>query len=69
MPLPIYSSHGNDPKYQRANDLYDEATALRDRNDITTAIEKLEEAKPLLESCNEHAGLKIVENEIKKLKG
>jgi hypothetical protein len=69
MPLPIYPNNGNDPKYRRANDLYDEAKALVDRNDITTAIKKLEEARSLLKSCNEGGGLEIVENEIKKLKG
>ncbi|MBW4671562.1 MAG: hypothetical protein KME60_30080 [Cyanomargarita calcarea GSE-NOS-MK-12-04C] len=68
MPLPIYSSHGNDPKFQRANDLYDEAMDLAARHDKKTAIEKLEEAKSLLESCNEKSGLEIVENEIKNLK-
>ena len=68
MPLPIYSTHGNDPNYRRANDLYDEAMAIAD-TDKTTAIKKLREALPLLESCNETAGAALVRDKIKKLGG
>ncbi|MEZ2227346.1 MAG: hypothetical protein ACBR12_20465 [Microcoleus sp.] len=68
MPLPIYSTHGNDPKYRSASALYDEARAIADI-DKTTATKKFREALRLLESCDETAGAELVREEIRKLGG
>jgi hypothetical protein len=67
MPLPIYSMHGFDEDYRAANKLYDQAMALKSSNKAA-AIEKLEQAKLLLASCDEQGGISIVEAELKRLR-
>lgn len=68
MPLPIYSSNSNDPKYRRANVLYDEAMSIA-YTDKATALNKLREVIPLLQSCNETGGIELVKQKIRELGG
>lgn len=63
MPLPIYTTKGNDPHYKEANDLYDAAMEIPSSN-RSAAIKKLEQARGLLETCDEKEGLRIVNQQL-----
>jgi hypothetical protein len=68
MPLPVYTTHPPDKNYRAADNLYDEAMGLEHSNKAA-AIQKLEQAKVLLESCNEENAIFMVEHELKRLRG